>query len=107
MTDLQPSPRHLTRQGLDEYLKEGTPVTMKIEGEQVLYLIIDPTTSRIALRAPRANDPFAPPHSYRHFQLRPVLADGEWTEIEVVAPNAKLLDAYAVLCAIADGVQLD
>lgn len=105
MNVAEPSERHLSRDGLHDYLASGAPAIVKVDGEPVAYLIIDPGMSRLAMRFPDDHSGVPDLAPYRHFSAGKVAwEDGLW--VELMIDGTELLDTYPVLCAVADRVQL-
>jgi len=102
-----PSDRHLRPEGLREYLAAAVPTLVPVDGEPRCFLVVDPVAHRIALSVPwSAGDP-PDLTSYRHFFTETVARDGtRWLEFGVEGPDV-LVEAYPVICAVADGIQLD
>jgi hypothetical protein len=106
MTAAAPGDRHLTTEGLDHYLAAGAPAMIKIEGEPVAYLVIEPAAQRLALRTPLARQALPDLHAYQHISTTALYwGDSPWSELRIEGGSAR--DAYPVLCAIADRIQLD
>ncbi|MDQ1438211.1 MAG: hypothetical protein QOK43_1840 [Acidimicrobiaceae bacterium] len=102
----QAGERHLARDSLLEYLA-GAPAAIPITGAREAFLLVDPTAGRLALRVARGGED--PPNAvpYRHFAAAAVSWRGaSWLELSFADRDA-LIDAYPVLCAVADRVQLE
>ncbi len=108
MTSETPSARHLQREGLLDYLNAGNPARIPLEGSPPAHLVIDPTEERLALRVPWPSDASLPDFTaYKHLEGNEVVSSGvRWFEFAVVGAEF-LLDAYPILCAAADKIQLD
>lgn len=107
MTTPLPSDRHLRPEGLSEYLASAVPALVPIAGEPVVFLVVDPTLHRVAIRVPWSQGELPDLSAYRHFTAEAVVRDGaRWGEFAVIGDDV-LLDAYPVLCAVADRVQQD
>lgn len=105
MTDPDVHARHLTRDGLAHYLAAGAPAVIKIDGAPVLYLVIEPALQRLALRTPLPRHNVPDLTTYRHVSAVTIhWNDRPWFELRV--EGRMLLDAYPVLCSIADRVQV-
>jgi hypothetical protein len=107
MSTTSPSGRHLQREGLEEYLNAGSPAIVVIDGEPSAQLVIEPLDRRLSLRilAPSGEPPDLV--GYRHLATDTVTIDGHrWVELSI-SGDENLLDAYPVLCAVADRVQQD
>ncbi len=98
--------RHLDRDGLDDYLNAGAPIGFKIEGDPIVHLLIDPQIPRLSLRTPAApGAPHPDLSAYRNIKACIVhWANGYWSDVSVDGPVIR--DAYPLLCAIADKVQI-
>ncbi len=105
MTEPGVHARHLTRDGLADYLAAGAPAVIKIDGAPILYLVIEPALRRLALRTPLARQSLPDLTTYRHVSAVMIhWNDRQWFELRV--EGQMLLDAYPVLCSIADRIQL-
>ena len=99
--------RHLAIDSLQDYLQAGAPAIVPIVGEPPAALVIEPSRNRIAVRLPW--DGVTPPDLTRYENLATdVLSERgmSWVEIRV-QEEGLLYDAYPMLCAIADRVQID
>ena len=99
--------RHLSWPNLLEYLNAGAPAMVRISGTPGVDLVIEPAEQRVAIRGPWPGTGDVPDlASYRHLDTR-VGTDvsGDWVEF-VVSGRSVLQEAYPVLTAIADRVQL-
>jgi hypothetical protein len=102
-----PEDRHLDADGLTEYLQAGAPALVTIDGTPQLTLVIEPSTPRIAIRSPYDGADLPDLSHYRHLALTVGTAAGhDWVEFGV-SGDADLLQAYPVLRAVADHVQLE
>jgi hypothetical protein len=91
--------------GFREYLSAGVAMAHPIDGEPRLILSIDPVVHSISLRGPRRAGEDLPVTGLEH--VRTVSGPGGG-DIELrVTDSALFLDAYPVLCAVADRVQLN
>jgi hypothetical protein len=107
VTALRPSERHLRPEGVSEYLEAGVPSLIVVPGQPSCFLVIDPALERIAIRVPWSAGELPDLAAYRHFGAETVVRDGSrWGEFAVTGRDV-LLDAYPVLCAVADRVQQD
>lgn len=105
MSELVDDGRHLSREGLQQYLAEGAPAAVKIDGAPVAYLIIEPSAQKLTLRAPLAKNTLPDLSAYQNLQAGVVHWEGaQWCQISITGPV--ILDAYPLLIAIADRVQL-
>jgi hypothetical protein len=99
--------RHLSIDGFEEYLRHNVPLKHPIEGEPLLNIFIDPTRPAIGLRVPKKNSGGTPMTRLANVGVREVHADG-MRQIEIFVTDRRLfLDAYPILLAIADRIQLD
>ena len=99
--------RHLSWPNLLEYLTAGAPATVRLAGTPNVNLIIEPAEQRIAIRGPWPGTADVPDlAAYRHLDTR-VGTDvsGDWVEF-AVSGRGVLQEAYPVLTAVADRVQL-
>jgi hypothetical protein len=100
-----PSERHLRPEGLKEYLAAAVPALVPIDGRPKCFLFIDPSAPRVAVRVPWAGGELPDLSAYRHFSATVVARDGgRWGEFAVTDGDV-VLDAYPVLCGVADRVQ--
>ena len=105
MTALEASQRHLSRDGLGEYLRSGAPSVIKIEGSPPLYLVIEPLLKRLVLRTPLTGQPIPDLAAYQHISAETIYwNDAHWFELRI--EGEMISDAYPVLCSIADRIQL-
>jgi len=105
MTTPEASQRHLSREGLGEYLRSGAPAVVKIEGSPAVYLVIEPILRRLVLRTPLARQPIPDLSAYQHISAETIYwNDGRWCELRI--EGEMIADAYPVLCSIADRIQL-
>lgn len=105
MSAPRPSDRHLRPEGLAEYLGAGVPALVPIQGDPPVFLVVDPPLQRVAIRVPWSAGELPDLGAYRHFTTETTVRDGaRWGEVAVTGDDV-LLDAYPVLCAVADRVQ--
>lgn len=98
--------RHLNRQGLEQYLATGAPSTVKIAGKPPVYLIIDPAPLRLSLRTPQSKNKLPDLSGYQNLSAEVVHWEGQqWCQLTISGPVIR--DAFQVLYAIADRLQLD
>lgn len=101
----RPSDRHLRPEGLAEYLAAGVPALVPIAGDPRVFLVVDPPLQRVVIRVPWSAGELPDLGAYRHFTAETTVRDGaRWGEFAVTGDDV-LLDAYPVLCAVADRVQ--
>lgn len=100
-----PSGRHLRPEGLREYLAAAVPTLVPVDGQPRCFLVIDPSLQRVAIRVPWSAGELPDLSTYRHFFAEAVVRDGRrWDEFGATGGEV-LLDAYPVICAVADRVQ--
>lgn len=105
MSAPRPSDRHLRPEGLTEYLAAGVPTLVPIAGDPTVFLVVDPPLQRVAVRVPWSAGELPDLGPYRHFTAETTVRGGaRWAEFAVTGDDV-LIDAYAVLCAVADRVQ--
>lgn len=107
MTGPLPSDRHLRAEGLREYLAAAVPALVPVAGQPKCFLVIDPSLQRVAIRVPWSAGELPDLSTYRHFFAETVVRDGSrWGEFGATGGDV-LIDAYPVICAVADRVQLE
>lgn len=105
MSALPDDGRHLSREGLQLYLAEGAPAAIKIAGAPVAYLVVEPGAQKLSLRVPLAKNTLPDLVGYQNLTATVVHWEGgQWCQISITGPV--VLDAYPLLIAIADRVQL-
>src|SRR5262249_48510664 len=105
MTSAGDSRRHLSPDGFQEYLRAGAPSVIKIEGSPSVYLAIDPSLSKLALRTPLQRQSVPDLSAYQHISAAAVhWNDAQWCELRIEGDI--IVEAYPILCAIADRIQL-
>ena len=99
--------RHLSWPNLVQYLDAGAPAIVRIAGAPDVYLVIEPDEQRIALRGPWPAAGDVPDLAqYRHLDTKVGAdAEGDWVEF-AVSGSGVLREAYPMLVAVADHVQL-
>lgn len=102
------SDRHLDPENLDDYLAVGVPAIVPIEGDPPLWLIIDPTKARIAIRAFLDIAGEIPNlEQYKYLQaITGTDSNGHWVEFAAYG-RSTIRQAYPLLVAVADRVQLN
>jgi hypothetical protein len=99
--------RHLTAAGINKYINRLVPVELPIAGRPKVSIFIHPDTPEMGLRVHDTGDARLPQTNLRHVVTRATLYNGTKC-LEIVVTVAWLFrDAYPLLCAIADRVQLD
>lgn len=102
----RPRERHLSPAGFARYLRSSAPLEHPIPGEPRLVLFIDPIKSRVGLRGPARPNEHPSPSGLQRLTVQVVHRDGG-RMIEVAVTDPRLFeDAFPVLCAVADRVQL-
>jgi hypothetical protein len=105
MTSAGEPHRHLSPDGFRQYLASGAPSVVKIEGAPPVYFVIDPSLRRLSLRAPMQRYAVPDLSAYRYISAAVVhWNDGQWCELRVEGDI--IVEAYPILCAIADRLQL-
>jgi hypothetical protein len=100
-----PSDRHLRAEGLREYLAAAVPALVPVVGQPKCFLVIDPSLQRVAIRVPWSAGELPDLSTYRHLFAETVVRDGtRWGEFGATGGDV-LIDAYPVICAVADRVQ--
>jgi hypothetical protein len=98
--------RHLDPENFAEALSLGVPFEHPIVGYPRLSIFINPSRREIGLRAPRASREGKIETGLTHVRCRSVLLAGR-QHIEVVVDNPDMFaEGYAVLCLVADRIQL-
>jgi hypothetical protein len=99
--------RHLNANSFAAYLRTSAPIEHPIPGNPPLALFIDPHHVRVGLRGPARSDEAPAPSGLERLTVQLVHHLGQ-RMIEVTVTDARLFeDAYPVLCAVADRVQLE
>ena len=100
--------RHINWFNLQTYLEAGAPAAIPIAGSPQLQLIIEPSLNRIAIRVPLPKAGQIPDlSSFRHLDRRSGAdSSGNWVEFGANGNNI-LREAYPVLVAVADYIQVD
>ncbi|QDY11142.1 PD-(D/E)XK motif protein [Micromonospora sp. HM134] len=98
--------RHLSPASFEQYLRSGVMIEHPVDGEPRVTLLINPGAPMIGLRAPRGLYEALPQVRLEHVSVVPGHGvEGRYLEIHITNPQL-FGDAYPVLCAIADRVQL-
>ncbi|MGI5246647.1 PD-(D/E)XK motif protein [Dactylosporangium sp. CA-139066] len=102
-----PGARHLSPDTFTAHLRHSAPMDHPIPGEPRLILFTDPAGRRIGLRALATPGDQAVSTGLEHVSVRLIQLDGN-RMIELVITDAALFtDAYPVLRAVADRIQVD
>ncbi|MFF3960806.1 PD-(D/E)XK motif protein [Streptomyces griseorubiginosus] len=98
--------RHLDPENFAEAVASGVPLEYPILGNPRLSLFINPSRHEIGLRAPRTSKEGRIETGLTHVQCRSVLLGGA-QHIEVVVNHpAMFAEGHAILCLVADRIQL-
>ncbi|MEV0606590.1 PD-(D/E)XK motif protein [Polymorphospora rubra] len=100
-------PRHLSGDSFSSYLAAGLPLEHPIDGRPRIVLFFDPQNRRIGLRGPARRTETPAETGLAHLAVTVVHHDGQ-RMIEIAVNEPRLfVDAYPVLCGVADRTQLD
>lgn len=98
--------RHLSLASFEDYMRSGVTIDHPIDGEPRVTLIIDPVSPVVGLRAARHPKEEPPRLDLAHARVVTGLGEhGRYFELRITEPHL-ILDAYPVLCSIADRMQL-
>jgi len=98
--------RHLSPTGLEQFLEVGAPAVIRLEGTPTALLVIDPPEGQMALRVRSDDEVLTGLDSFRLITPGIVWFEGErYAELRITAGGA-LVEAYPILCALADRVQI-
>ncbi|MCX4414524.1 PD-(D/E)XK motif protein [[Kitasatospora] papulosa] len=98
--------RHLDPENFAEAVSTGVPLEYPIVGNPRLSVFINPSRHEIGLRAPRASQEGKIETGLMHVRCRSVLLAGK-QHIEVVVDHPDMFaEGYAILCLVADRIQL-
>src|SRR4051794_33948951 len=99
--------RHLTPERLAEYLASGVLATVPVDGSPTTRLVIDPVGQELALEVRWNGESVAPLTEYAHLEASVIVRDrADWARLTITDAD-HLLDAFPVLCAVADRIQID
>jgi hypothetical protein len=99
--------RHLSTSDFKNYLSTGVPINHPIPGLPRVILFIDPLHGRIGIRCPITLTETVPASSLENLTIQKIqLHEQRSIEVAVVSPQL-FLDAYPLLCTIADRIQVD
>lgn len=102
-----PNERHLTKEGLEEYMAAGAPALVKISGTPDAFLMVDPVGATVAIRVDRQAGDAPDLEQFKHFVAERLSWQGrQWVDIRVAA-GLDPFEAYPILCAVLDRVQLE
>ncbi|WP_280338458.1 PD-(D/E)XK motif protein [Nocardia neocaledoniensis] len=99
--------RHLSAEGFDQYVNNRVPMTLPVPGTPVASIFINPVAPELGLRIEIPSVSAAPDTGLSNIETRITTFDGAWYLEVVVTSGALFRDAYPVLCAMIDRVQLD
>lgn len=92
--------------GVKKYLDEGAPGLIRVDGNPIGYLTIDPGGKRLGVQLP-AEGPLTDCSRYEHVATTRVRRDGrDWYEFGVVGIE-RIEELYPLLCRVLDRVQLE
>lgn len=98
--------RHLSEASLRSYLRSNVPIDQPIPGEPTLVLFISPKRSEIGLRVPFDGTGIVHDPGLEHIRCG-IAWNGGRRHLEIAVTRRDLFaDAYPMLCAIADRIQL-
>lgn len=101
------SRRHLSSADFKRYLDTGVPINHPIPGTPRIILFSDPLYSRIGIRCPASPTDAVSAISLENLTIQKVqVREGRAIEVAIISPPL-FLDAYPLLCTIADRIQLD
>lgn len=104
--DLEPGPRHLSRESLREYLRAGSKVALTSDGDPAAQFVIDPSQGEMELRVACKDLDLPDIAAFRHFEVsRKSIGGSEWSVLRI-RRGADLLECYPVLSSTADRIQL-
>jgi hypothetical protein len=104
--ELEPGPRHLSRETLREYLRAGSKVALTSGGDPATQFVIDPSQGEMELRVASEDLDLPDIAAFRHFEVsRKLIGGSEWSVLRIRG-GADLLECYPVLSATADRIQL-
>lgn len=99
--------RHLAASILLEHVASGVEVTYPFPGNPIALLRVEGAVPRLTLRVESAQTPPTSLNALRHLAVGSIMADGQQFMTVTVTGEALLLDGHAMLCAIADRVQVE
>jgi hypothetical protein len=99
--------RHLAVPILLQHVADGITTVFPFPGDPPVSLLIEAQRPRLTLRA-RTNGPSkVPPNPLRHVSVTPTFLDGSHILEVSISGRELLLDGHALLCSIADRIQLE
>lgn len=99
--------RHLSVTDFKSYLDTDVPINHPIPGAPRVILFTDPLNDQIGIRCPVISTDTLPASSLENLVVRRVqVYEQRLIEVVVVTPTL-FLDAYPLLCTIADRIQVD
>lgn len=100
------SDRHLSVESFVGYLESAAPIDHPIPGTPRIILFTDPARSRIGIRGPATPTETSGPTGLIHVSVHAIHHEGR-RMIELAVSDPRLFaDAYPLLCAVADRVQM-
>lgn len=97
--------RHLSEASLRSYLCSNVPIDQPIAGDPPIVLFISPTRSEMGLRVPFVGEITTAP-GLEHIRCVIEQVSGRRYLVIAVTRRDLFVDAYPILCAIADRIQL-
>jgi hypothetical protein len=101
------SGRHLAVPILLEHIAAGITAVYPFPGAPAVSMRIDGSQSRLTLRARTSGPATLPSNPLKHVTVASTVTDGEHALEVSIAGSELVLDGHAMLCAIADRIQLD
>jgi hypothetical protein len=98
--------RHLSLDGFDQYLNNRVPMSLPVPGTPAAGIFIEPIAPEMGLRIEVGAGVNAPTTGLRNIISRIALRDGKRCLEVIVTAAALFRDAYPILCAMVDRVQL-
>ncbi|WP_405060306.1 PD-(D/E)XK motif protein [Kribbella sp. NBC_01505] len=99
--------RHRSLETLERYLTNPAPVALRVPGSPEVQLFIEPAGHEFGLRVEVSAEVEAPRIKLRNILCRVAVRDTRtFLEVAIVTPSL-FRDAYPLLCALADRIQLD
>ena len=99
--------RHLAVPILLDHISMGITTVYPFIGDPPVTLLIEGAMPRLTLRAGTGQPAQMPPNPLKHVRVTPTFADGAHILEVSISGSELLLDGHAMLCAIADRIQLD
>ena len=99
--------RHLPTQILLEHVAAGVEIAYPFPGSPVVVLRIEGAVPRLTLRIETGDPPPVALNTMQHVYVSAIAAEGSQFLTVAVSGGELVLDGHAMLCAIADRVQLE